>query len=122
MIRQIYRYLYPHRKLHRVPKEVSAVYERVQMTPEEEIIIMAGLARDPAGARDTFKRLHRLHGDEVFRHVRLELRRKRHKTAGERAWMLIRQILGENEPRKLERRRKVDPMIKTAYRLPEDLR
>ncbi len=120
MIRQIYRYLYPQRKLHRVPKRVSAEYDRAQMEPDAQLCLMSGLARDPAGALAEAQRLREAHGDEWHQHLHLELRRKRNTTASQRAWMLIRQILGESEPRKVERRRPVDPIVKSKYKLPEE--
>lgn len=116
MIRQIYLYLYPPRKLHRIPKRVSASYDRAQMQHDAQLCLMAGLARDPAGAMNEATRLRQKHGDEWHQQLHLELRRKRHTTARQRAWMLIRQILGESEPRKFERRRTIEPIVYTRIK------
>lgn len=111
------RYFWPRRKMHRVPKSISAEYDRVGMTPEQQIIIMSGLARDPAEAAQVFADLEAEYGDSVFQMIRLELKRQRTKTFGERWWMLVRKVLGEEEPRKYTKRKKPDPKIVTQVRL-----
>ena len=91
---------------------VDRAYHHPHPRPQ---ILMAGLARDPTEAGMIFEQMKAEHGDEVFQYIQLELRRKRTKTFKERLWMLLRRALGEGEPRKYERRRPVEPIVKTNY-------
>lgn len=120
MISKLIRYIFPPRRMYSVPKQVSAEYDRVQMTPEEELILMAGMARDPAGARAKFVELEQDYGNLVWDYINLQLRKKRTLTAKQRLWMLTRQILGEGEPRKYEHRRQVEAIVKTNYQVKHD--
>jgi len=115
MLLRILRYLYPYRKLYRVPHKITAEYDRTAMTTEAQIIMMAGLARDPDAAQTIYDDLKAEHGENVLQHIRFELRRRRAYTAKERFMMMLRGILGEHEPRKFERRRPPDPKVKTNY-------
>lgn len=91
------------------------------MTQQQRLIIMAGLARDPAEAQTIYRELKRLHGDKVNEHIYLELERNRAHTFNEKLWMLIRQILGEEEPRRYEARRKRSvAKVVSKVRLPHD--
>lgn len=117
MIAKIIRYLYPRRRLHSIPKHITAEYVREQMNTDEQLIMMAGLARDPDEAKHVYQGLHQTHGNKVYRHIQLILKRKRTTTARERLMMLLRQLLGEDEPRKYARRRDEEPIVKTDYRI-----
>ena len=119
MIRHIIKYIYPPRRMYSIPKHISAEYDRVQMTPEEELILMAGMARDPAGAREAFVDLEQEHGNQVWQYIQLQLRKKRTMTAKQRFWMLVRQVLGEGEPRKVERRRTIEPIVYSNFKSKE---
>jgi len=92
------------------------------MSARQRLVMMAGLARDPAEADTIYNDLARRHGDQVNDFIYLELHRRRAHTLRERAWMLIRQILGEEEPRRFEARRKPSvAKVVSKVRLPHDL-
>jgi hypothetical protein len=111
MIQRILRYLYPPRKLHRIPRTISAEYKRQAIRPDAQLIMMAGLARDPHDGRRVFNELADQHGEKVFDHIYFEIRRQRSSTARERWMRLLRQIMGENEPVAVTRRIKRDPKV-----------
>lgn len=116
MLKRVMRYLYPHRRLHRVPRRITATYERDQMSIDAQLMMMAGLARDPADARRMFAQLQREHGDRVYEHIELQVRRQRASTARERFWMLVRRMIGEGEFRRYERRREAVSRVQSNYR------
>lgn len=118
MINKIRRYFFPRRKLHQLPKHISAEYTRRNITTHQAIIMMAGLALDPAEAQFVYDTLREQHGDKVWQYVRFEARRRRSGTFKGRLMKLMRRIFGENERPNL-RYRKDDPVIFTDYRMPD---
>lgn len=98
-------YFFPKRKLHRIPKQVSAMYARDEISKEQAIIMMAGLARDPMEAQNVYIALKEQHGDRVWDHVEFNVRRKRTGTFKERLMKLMRKIFGEDEQPNLRIRR-----------------
>ena len=115
MINRLIRYLLPPLQMYSVPRRISAEYQRAQMSAEEQLIMMAGLARDPADARRVYQALERQHGDGVYEHLQLQLMRQRGQTVRQRWLTLIRTILGEGEPRQMTRRRHVEPIVYIKY-------
>ncbi|MEO1440946.1 MAG: hypothetical protein AAFV33_11115 [Chloroflexota bacterium] len=116
MISQIIRYLLPPRRLSSPPKHISAEYMRGDFTTEQQLVMMAGLARDPERAAALYAELEAEHGEDVLDYIRLQIKRNRSSTIQERFLMMVRRILGEAEPRKYERTRARDPIVKTDYR------
>ena len=100
MISLMLRYLFPKRGLWSVPRVLSAEYERTDMTRDQQLIMMAGLARDPQAAQSVFDKLVIEHGDKVYETIEFHLRRQYARTLEQRFWSMVRRILGEKEPRK----------------------
>src|SRR6056297_2062971 len=100
MISLMLRYLFPKRGLWSVPRVLSAEYERTDMTRDQQLIMMAGLARDPQAAQSVFDALRVEHGEHVYKYIEFHLRRQYARSLEERFWSMVRRILGEKEPRK----------------------
>ncbi len=112
MINRVLRYLFPRRRFWSVPREISAEYDRTQITREQQLIMMCGLARDPQAAQNVFDQLKAKYGDDVYRRIELHLRRQHARTLKERFWSMMRRLLGEKEPRKyIEKRRRKEPRL-----------
>lgn len=90
-------YFFPKRKLHRIPKEISAQYARDEISKAQAIIMMAGLARDPQQAQQIYEGLREKHGNKVWDYVEFNVRRQRVGTVGQRFMRLMRKIFGESE-------------------------
>lgn len=90
-------YFFPKRKLHKIPRHISAMYTRNEISKEQSIIMMAGLARDPMEAQSVYEALRKEHGKDVWKHVQFEVRRKRLGTFSGRLMKLMRKIFGERE-------------------------
>jgi protoporphyrinogen oxidase len=114
----IKQYFFPPRKLHQIPRHISAEYGRSEITSEQAIIMMAGLARDPEQAQQVYAGLKAKYGKDVWKHVDLEVRRLRNGTFSERLMKLMRKIFGENETMSL-RQRKEDAVVLMNYRIEE---
>lgn len=108
-------YLLPPRKLRAVPRHISADYDRPAMSTEQQLVLMAGLARDPDAAQKKWDQLERKHGENTLQHIRFLLRKRRAKTVKQRFWMLMRRLLGEQEPVLKERRRTVEPRVLVGF-------
>lgn len=120
MISKFIRYLFPPRGMYRVPRHITAAYRRADMSKEEQLIIMAGLARDPPEAKRVFERIQARHGEHTYKYIQLELKRRRSQTIKERLLGMFRAMLGETEPRRYERRRKQEAIVKVRYRFTDD--
>lgn len=96
-MRKLIDYLYPRRKLWRVPKSVTAAYERGNMTKSQAIFLLCGLARDPDEAQAMVEDYQERYGLEMWNYVHMEVKRKRTETVKERIMKLLRKIAGENE-------------------------
>lgn len=112
-------YFFPKRKLHRIPKQISALYNRGEISKEQAIIMMAGLARDPMEAQSIYKRLKTEHGDEIWDYVEFNVRRARTGTFKQRLMKLMRKIFGEDESPNL-RVRKVESIVFMDYKFEGD--
>lgn len=115
----IIEYFFPKRKLHRIPRHISAAYARDEISKAQAIIMMAGLARDPDQAQSILVDLRAKHGDSLWHHVEFNVRRQRTGTFGERLLKLMRKIFGEMEHPNL-RERTVEAIVKMDYRIRND--
>ena len=97
MIKKLFRYLMPPKKLYRPSRHLSSSWEYETMPYEIKVILQAGLARDPNHARSIYKRLLKEHGNEWHKQVLLELYRARGDKFRIRVMKAIRQIFGEQE-------------------------
>lgn len=111
---RIIQYFFPKRKLHAIPKSITADYNRGAITREQAILMMSGDARDPEEARQLYEALKEKHGDSAWRHVNFYVRRQRTQTFSERLMMLMRKIMGEDEKPNL-RQRKVEAIVGMDY-------
>jgi hypothetical protein len=97
-LRPIQRYFFPPRGLHRIPKHISADYARHDVNVHQRLVMMAGLARDPARAQHIYDEMVSEYGlDDTRRRLELQVKRNRPGTFGERLLKLLRRIFGENE-------------------------
>lgn len=96
-LKPIRRYFFPPRKLHRIPAHISAEYERGEISRAQQIIMMAGLARDPDQAQQVYQELRNQYGEDVWDYVRLEVRRQRTGTFYDRMLKLFQRVAGEQE-------------------------
>ena len=115
MINQVIRFLYPKRGLAKAHKKITADYKRTSMTYHESLILMARMARDPMDAKRVYRQIVIKHGKNTHQFIHLQLKRQRTQTVYERFLMILRQILGEQEPQKYIRRRKVEPRVHTRH-------
>lgn len=115
MLAQLIRYLFPKREFHRVPRKVTALYDRGELNHQQALVMMAGLARDPQEAQKVFDELYATHGDKTHEHIKLELRRKRTQSARERFIKLLRDIFGEYERPFDNRTRKQESIVLMDY-------
>lgn len=107
-------YFFPKRKLHRIPRHISALYARDEITKEQSILMMAGLARDPQEAQNIYIRLKTEHGDKIWDYVEFNVRRARVGTFQQRLMKLMRRIFGEMEHPNL-RYREQQPIVLVDY-------
>ncbi|MEM9954342.1 MAG: hypothetical protein AAF846_22215 [Chloroflexota bacterium] len=112
----IHDYFFPKRKLHRIPKHITAQYARDEITKAQAIIMMAGLARDPIEAQSIYIELKQKHGDKIWQYVEFNVRRKRTGTFQQRLMKLMRKIFGEMERPNL-RYRVEEPIVNMDYRI-----
>lgn len=112
-------YFFPKRKLHRIPRHISAQYARDEITKAQAIIMMAGLARDPAEAQGVYESLKEKHGDKVWDYVEFNVRRKRYGTFWQRLMKLMRKIFGEDEHPNF-RVRKQESIVYMDYRFEDE--
>lgn len=91
------RYFFPRRKLYHVPKHVTALYNRGEITHEQALVMSAGYARDPQQAASVLNELRKQHGRNVWNYLLFNPRRKRVKTVYERFLTLMRRMFGELE-------------------------
>ena len=112
-------YFFPKRKLHRIPRHISALYARDAISKEQSILMMAGMARDPQEAQNIYEALREKHGDKIWDYVEFNVRRKRVGTFGQRLMKLMRKIFGEDEHPNL-RERKQESIVLMDYKFEED--
>lgn len=116
----IIRYFFPKRKLHRIPKHISAHYDRGDITQAQAILMYAGFARDPQEAQRVYNDLWRQHRSNIWKHVEFELRRKRTATFGEKLMRLLRFIFGEHEYSFDNRKRPDESIVYMEYEYNRD--
>lgn len=115
ILSKLIRYLYPRREFHRVPKKVTALYDRGELNHQQALVMMAGLARDPQQAQKVFDELRQTHGDKTHDYIKLELRRKRTQSPRERFIRLLRDVFGEYERPLDGRRRRAESIVFMDY-------
>lgn len=119
-ISTIFRYFFPKRKLHRVPKQVTALYDRTQLTYQQAIVMMAGLARDPEKAQQIFDELYQQHGKDTYKHIKLQVLRNRTSSPAERFMRLMRFMFGEHEHDPTQRQAKQESVVLMDYGFRDD--
>lgn len=111
---RIIQYFFPKRKLHSIPKSITAEYNRGAISREQAILMMSGDARDPEEANKLYEELKQKHGSSAWKYVNFYVRRQRTQSFSERLMMLMRKIFGEDEMPNL-RKRKVEPIVAMDY-------
>lgn len=111
MLRDIIRYLMPRPRLRRVPRTISAKYQRTDITREQAIILSAGLARDPEHAQSVLNDLRKKYGAEMWRYVDKRLYQPTSTPFKVRWLRTLQFILGEDDLPKIIRRKRPDPRL-----------